>query len=195
MNRNFSLLAVSLFLLSAACKKDSPGTDGNGPDVVLPTDGFLVTMGKNKDNHMDTLAFWFSTNGQELTVYDYGYGRPQDEISMNPNSNNTVTIQKKVPYMHNNKPYKWFGIDENKNPDFSSFPLNQYLFDMFHEAESAKTQFIIKRKDGDMEKFTIESKAFPGYYLGCAKWKNATYPTETRLVFTTKAQEFWFMQK
>jgi hypothetical protein len=197
MHRISSLLTVStvsLFLLSSTCKKDTPDTPGGGPGATFRTSGYLVTMGINRQGNNDTLIFWFTTGGDFLTTYGFGYGRPEDELAMTVNSNNTMTIQKKVPHVYNNKSYKWFGIEENTNPALSPFPNNSYLFDMFHEEESAKTQFIIKRKDGDMEKFTIESKAYPGYFLGSAKWKNAVYPTETRLVFTTKAQEFWFME-
>ena len=198
MNRIFSLLSVStvsLFLLSSTCKKDTPDTPGNDPSVTYRTSGYLVTMGINRQGSKDTLIFWFTTNGDQLTGYGYGYGKPEDEIMMTANGNGTMTIKKKLPYKYNNKEYKWFAIEPNTNPGLSPFPNNSYLFDMFHEAETAETQFIIKRKEGDMEKFTIESKAYPGYYLGCAKWKNAVYPTETRLVFTNKAQEFWFMEK
>jgi hypothetical protein len=198
MKKIFLLLPVSIFLLSGTCKKsndDVPGNNGGGPDVTLPTSGYLLTMGKDSDNHTDTMTFWFSTNGQEMTEYGHQYLRSSDEIAMTSNGNGTMTVKKMVPYVHNNKNYQCFGIVENKNPDFSSFPQNSYLYTMFHETESELTQFIIKRTDGDKKKFTIESKAFPGYYLGCAKWKNATYATTDRLVFTTVAHEFWFVAK
>jgi hypothetical protein len=196
MNRIFSLLTVStvsIFLLSSTCKKDSP--DSNGPDVVLPTSGFLVTMGINREGYSDTLTYLHSTIGQELTMYGYGLQRPDDEIRLINYGDGTMAIERKVPYIQNSKPYNKFGVEENTSPVFSSFPDHKYLFYFYHEQHSVLTRFTIKRKDGDMEKFTIESKAYPGYFLGCAKWKNAVYPTQTRLVLTTKAQEFWFIQR
>lgn len=198
MKKIFLLLPVSVFLLSGACKKsndDAPGNNGGGPDLVLPNNGYLLTIGKDLANHDDTLTFWFSTSGQELTVYGHEYLRASDEVSLTPNGDGTMTIKKMTPYYHNNKSYQWFGIEENKSPDFSSFPQNKYLYQFYHPAQSELTQFNIKRNDSDKRKFTIESKAYPGYYLGCAKWKNATYPITNRLVFTTKSQEFWLVSK
>lgn len=202
MKKTFSLLpvfAVSLFLLSATCKKEDaqlpdPGGPG-GPNVLLPTSGYLLTMGRNADNHSDTMTYYFHSSLQELTVYGHQFLRDQDEVSFENNSNGTVSIKKKIPHVSGNKNYQYFGIEENTSPSSSIFPLNKYLFDFFHEQPSILTQFIIHRKDGERTKFTIESKAYPGYYLGCAKWQHATYPTTERFVFTTTPAEFWFTKK
>jgi hypothetical protein len=190
-----SIICLSLFAMS--CKKDNGSNNppGPGPGVTLATSGFLCTMGINRDGHTDTLTYWFSTSGQEMTGYGPGYQRPEDEIRLLSNGNGTTTIRRKTPYVYNNKSYDMFGIEVNASPAFSSFPDNKYLFDFFNEAPSVETEFIIKRTDADANKFTIESKAYPSYFLGTAKWKNATYPTETRLVFTGKQQVFFFMQQ
>ena len=195
MTKKFIAFLICLPLLTIMCTKQSPSNDNDGPDVVLHTSGYLCTMGKNGFNHQDTLTFWFSASGQDMSVFGREYLRPEDEISLTVNSNNTMTIKKRIPYVQQNKPFQWLGIRANANPDFSSFPDNEYLFTLFHETESELTQFHIKRSQGDMNKFTIESKAYPGYYLGVAKWEDATYPTEDRLVFTTIAKEFWFEQR
>src|ERR1044071_6327251 len=97
MKKMFFLLPVSLFLLSGTCKKsneDVPGNNGGGPDVTLINNGYLLTIGKDLDNHDDTLTFWFSTSGQELTLYGHQYLRSSDEISLTSNSNGTMTISK-----------------------------------------------------------------------------------------------------
>lgn len=188
-----SLLLVSLSAIILSCKKEG-GEDATatGPGIAYVTDGFLCTMGKNTQGQPDTLVFYFSTNGQQMTVYSRGFPRPQDAVKLISNGNNTLSIEKKIPYVHNNKSYSNFGIIKS-NPATSPFPSHPYLFYMFHADPSDETQFIIKRNDTDGEKFTIESKAYPGYYLGVAKWANATEPTEDRLVFTSSKKEFFFM--
>jgi hypothetical protein len=200
MKSTFSFLPlalVSMFLMSGMCKKSGSGDpDGpDGPDVTFPTTGHLVTMGRNADNHIDTITFYLTTLAWDLTVYNHPFLRADDEVTLRPNGNGTMTIIRRTPHMHQNIPYKWFGIEENISPDFSQFPNNKYLFEFFHPSESILTQFVIKRSEDDMYKFTIESKAYPGYYLGCAKWKNAVYPTTNRLVFTTSPAIWWLVQK
>jgi hypothetical protein len=196
MKRIFSVLVVSTICFSfmaATCKKDDVTSPGTGPDVLLPNSGFLCTMGIDLAGHTDTLTFWFSTSGQEMTLYGKGLQRADDEINLTSNGNGTMTVNRKGSYVHNGITYKIFGIQPNPNISTSTFP-NPYLYDFFNASPSAETQFIIKRIDGDKTKFTIESKAYPGNFLGAAKWKNATYPIENRLVFTGKQQVFFFMQ-
>lgn len=198
MKKTLSLLPVCIFLLSATCKKsgeDLPAPGGNGPDVLLPNNGFLVCMGKDRDNHKDTMTFYFSTSGQEMTIFGRQWLRNSDEIHFTTNGDGTVNIRKRTPHVHNGVSYEMFGIEVNKSPDFSSFPGNKYLWTLFQKDESVTNHFIIKRDAGDRYKFTIESKAFPGYFLGVAQWKNATYPTTDRLVFTTTPVVFWFENK
>ncbi|MBN8786539.1 MAG: hypothetical protein J0I84_05570 [Terrimonas sp.] len=196
MKKILSLLSVCIFLLSASCKKsneDLPAPeDPRGPNVVLPNSGYLVCFGKDMNNQKDTMTFYFSTSGQEMTIFGRPFLRPADEISFTNNSDGTVNIRRKTAHVHNGVSYDMFGIEENKNPDFSSFPKNKYLWTFFQKDESVTNHFIIKRDAGDLLKFTIESKAFPGYFLSVAKWEHATYPTTTRLVFTTTPVVFWF---
>ena len=197
MNRIFSLLTVFIvcqFFLAGSCKKDNADVPAPGPDVILPNSGFLSTMGIGHSGQTDTLTYWFSTGGDEMTTYGKGFQKSDDELSFINNGNGTVTIKRKGSYVHNNITYKMFGVQPNPSPSISDWPNNPYLYHFFYENPSDKTQFIIKRTDADINKFTIESKAYPGYFLGTAKWKNATYPTETRLVFTSKKQLFFFMQ-
>ena len=185
---------VSLFLLFASCKKGNvPGPVD--PNVTLPTSGHLVCIGRDRDNQMDTLTFWHTTIAREMTEFYREFLRPADEIRFIPNGNGTVRIRRKEPHVHDNFNYDKFGIEENTNAVFSSFPNNKYLWTMYQKDESVLNTFIINRDPGDMKKFTIESKAFPGYYMGVEKWKNAVYPTTDRLVFTTKPVTWWFEQR
>jgi hypothetical protein len=189
-----SFILVSLVLLSASCKKEKEDQP-DGPDVTLPVSGHLVCIGKDSDNHLDTLTFWHSTSGREMSEFYREHLRPADEIRFTTNGSGTVNIRRKEPYVHNNINYDKFGIEENTNPVLSSFPNNSYLWTMYQKDETVLNTFIINRDKNDLYKFTIESKAFPGNYLGVEKWKNATYPTTDRLVFTTKPVIWWFEQR
>jgi hypothetical protein len=185
------------FLLSTGCNKGKEGLPGDpdGPDVVLPTSGHLVCIGKGRQGYMDTLTFWHSTIGSDMDMFLRQSLRPADEIRFTANGDGTVTIRRKEPHVQNNINYDKFGIEVNGNPVFSSFPDNAYLWTMYHQVESVLNHFVIKRDQNDIYKFTIESKAFPGYFLGVEKWKNAAYPTTDRLVFTTTGVTWWFEQR
>jgi hypothetical protein len=191
----FPLLVLSIVsLLASSCKKQSMAdTDPGGPDVLLRTEGFLCTMGIGRQGNTDTLTFYFTTAGHEISGYVPGFTRPEDEINIITNGNNTVSVKKRIPYVSGGKPYYYFGIQKNTSPVFSSFPDNEYLFYFFYESPSSETEFIVKRNATDNTKFTIESKSHPGYFLGTARQHNATYPTEANLVFGSKKQEFFFM--
>ncbi|MBL7735954.1 MAG: hypothetical protein JNL51_10870 [Chitinophagaceae bacterium] len=196
MKKTLFLLPICIFLLSASCKKsneDLPDPGGpRGPNVLLPNSGYLVCFGKDMNNHKDTMTFYFSLSGQEMTLFGRPFLRTDDEIMFTNNSDRSVNIRRKTAHVHNGVSYDMFGIEENKNPAFSSFPKNKYLWTFFQKDESVTNHFVIKRDEGDKLKFTIESKAFPGYFLGVAKWEHATYPSTDRLVFTTTPVVFWF---
>lgn len=81
MKKTFFLLSVWIFLLSASCKKSNedlpaPG-DPRGPNVVLPNSGYLVCFGKDMNNQKDTMTFYFSTSGQEMTIFGRPFLRPR----------------------------------------------------------------------------------------------------------------------
>lgn len=189
---NISLLAI-LFSAIVSCKKEAEdnGT-GQGPDITYITSGFLCTMGSSA-NSSTTLAYYFDLgSGDQMWGYVSGNQRAIDEVGMTNNSNGTVTIKKKIPYQHNGKSYSYFAIEKNASPGISPFPNNPYLFSFLRENESAETEFVIQRNATDGTRFTIESKKYPGYYLGTAKWANSLSSIQGRLVFTTKKQEFFF---
>src|ERR1700754_3792659 len=136
MKKTLSLLPVCIFLLSATCKKsgeDLPDPGGNGPDMELPNNGFLVCMGKDPDNHSDTMTFYFSTSGRQMTVFGRQFLRNADEVFFTNNSDGTVNIKRKEAYIHNYVSYDRFGIEENKNPSVSEWPSNSYLWTMFQK--------------------------------------------------------------
>jgi hypothetical protein len=186
------LSIASLFVSS--CKKESTAdNNGGGPDVLVRTEGFLCTMGIGRSGSTDTLTFYFTTGGQEIVGYLAGFTRPEDEINIINNGNNTVSIKKRIPYVSGGTSINYFAIKKNTSPIFSSFPDNEYLWYLYYQADSVETEFIVKRSAADNTKFTIESKSRPGYFLGTARQRNATYPTEARLVFGSKKQEFFFL--
>lgn len=192
MKKFLSLSIVSLFLLSATCKKtneDVPAPGGGGPNVTLPTSGFLCTNGKTYIGNV--VNFYFTTLAWNLTSYTKTPDHQGDEVSFVMNSNNTVSIKRNKPHVSNGITYQWFAIEENSYPSGSGFPNNLYLWDIQDE-QSELTQFVIKRKDGDNLKFTIESKKYPGYYLGVGKRKNAVQDVDDNLTFTTSPKEWWF---
>lgn len=187
----FTAIFVTLFFL-ASCKKEQGGNaGGSGPNITYATDGVLCTMGINQFGIEDTLSYRYS-GIDNVTIYSKGFTKPGDEIRFTNNSNNTSAIEKKEPYKNNNKNYFYFAIQLNNGPN-PLFPNHAYTFPFLRDAKSAETEFIIKRSAGDGKKFTIESKAYPGQFLGTAKWRNATYPNESYLVFTTEPQEFFFL--
>jgi hypothetical protein len=185
-------LSAMVFSMMMSCKKDAG--DGNktpGEDVTYTTSGLLCTKGSSTSS--TTLAYYFDLgSGDQMWGYVPGNLRPEDEVSVTANSNGSVSIKKKKAYVYNGRSYSYFAIEINASPGTSPFPGNAYLFSFLKENASAETEFIIQRNAGDGTKFTIASKKYPGYYLGTAKWANATVSTESRLVFTTRKQEFFF---
>jgi hypothetical protein len=188
---SMTALVVSLFLLTS-CKKEQGESGGpTGPNITYVTDGVLCTMGVNQYGVEDTLSYRYS-GIDNITIYSKGFTKPGDEIRFTNNSNNTVSVEKKEPYTSNNKSYFYFAIQTNNGPN-PLFPNHAYTFPALRDVKSVETEFVIKRNAGDSKKFTIESKAYPGQFLGTAKWRNATYPNESYLVFTTEPQEFFFL--
>ncbi len=195
MKKAFLNISLSIIIFSTiiSCKKEAGdnGT-GQGPDITYVTSGLLCTKGSGTNNST-ILSYYFDLgSGDQMWGYVSGNGRPEDEVGLTTNSNGTVTIKKKKAYQHNGKSYSYFAIEKNASPGISPFPSHSYLFSFLKETTSAETEFIIQRNAADGTKFTIESKKYPGYYLGTAKWVNSLSSTEGRLVFTTKKQEFFF---
>ena len=188
-----SFFNISLFLVS--CKKDTAdnGSD-NGVDIVLEGSGFLCTIGVGRSGHSDTLTYYLRTGaGEEMVGYLKNAQVAEQHVSFEKRSNTTIAIKRSIPYHSVNRYLTYFGTQINPNPAISSFP-NDYLF-THYETTTEETSFIVKRSSTDIHKFTIESNSHPGNFLGVARWKNATYPTEANLVFTSDKREFFFMQQ
>jgi len=187
------MVMVACSLLFVSCKKDrTDDATAPGPDITYVTSGFLCTKGSSS-NSSSTLVYYFDLgSGDQMWGYVSGNQRPEDEVSLITNGNGTVSIKKKIPYLYNGKSYSYFAIEKNTSPGISPFPNHSYLFSFLRENTSAETEFGIQRNADDGTKFTIESKSYPGYYLGTAKWANSSLPIEGRLVFTTRKQEFFF---
>jgi hypothetical protein len=185
MNLMMVMITCSIFFVS--CKKDGDDATAPGPDILLSNDGFLCTY------KGDTLRY-ITSGVRTVITYVYGDGRKSDEVSFETNGDNTVSIKLKVPYTAGGRNNNYFRIQKNSSPSASSFPNNLYLFN-WQEGVSNETDFIVKRKDTDKTKFTLESKAYPGYFLSTEKGKGELGITDTHIVFTTRQQEFFFMAK
>jgi hypothetical protein len=186
------IVLISSSLLLGSCKKEVADDTGNGPAITYPTSGFLCTA----SNHAalggsSTVMYFSATGGQTAVGYLSGAGRPADEVSVVLNSNNTVSIQLKIPLRSGGRDYTHFRIQPNINPLVSSYPNNLYLFN-WSETKTTETEFILKRSDADKLKFTFESKAYPGYFLGTGRWKNSTSKNDDNLIFSSKQQLFFF---
>jgi hypothetical protein len=114
-------------------------------------------------------------------------------VSFITHGNGTVSIKMKVPYVYQNKDYSYLGIHVNPNPLVSPFPHPYLYFLAPVDYDISESQFVIKRNATDGTKFTIESKKYPGNYLGVAKWKNTVQPVQSRLVYTSEKKEFFCM--
>lgn len=196
MNKRISLLlmvvvACSIFFVS--CKKDGTTDDtANDPAITYPTSGFLCTASNyGALGGSSTVMYRSSTNGQNVVGYLAGAGRAVDEVSIVVNGNNTISIKLKIPLRSGGRDYPYFRTQPNINPPISSYPNNLYLFN-WSETKTDETDFIIKRSDADKLKFTLESKAYPGHFLGTGRWKNSISANDDNLVFTSKKQEFFF---
>jgi hypothetical protein len=100
MKKIFSISVVSLFRLSATCKKsneDLPDPGGNGPGVTLPTGRYLCTTGKTYIRNV--VNFYFTTVGWNLTSYVKD-NLQADKVSFHFNGNNTVSIKRDKPYVN-----------------------------------------------------------------------------------------------
>ena len=179
-----------LLLLLSSCKKENASDDNTtGPIETYPSSGFLCTIGIGHTGAKDTLTYnpW---GGGPVAEYGSGLQDADDEMALKSNSNNSVTLYRKIPLPGST--FQYFGSEKNSNPVFSSFPLNAYLFRLY-DVKSDETEFILKRDTEDKLKFSLECRTHPGYYLSTAKWKNAVYPTETELVISPVKRLFFFM--
>lgn len=193
---NISLSAI-IFSTFVSCKKEAENNGTNtGPDITYVTSGFLCTIGIGRNYVIDTLVV-HPTNGYELVrEYGYGFTPAKDELYITNNSNGTVSLKLKVPFALSNgaNVYTHIGLYG------SNLPVGQANFYPIQLAKAAsfETDLILKRNAADGKKFSLESKAVPGYYLsaihpGVQYQPNST--TETKLAFTTKKQEFFFLAK
>jgi hypothetical protein len=185
------LFIASLSVSIVSCKKESAT---NGPDITYLTSGFLCTIGVAMDRVIDTLVVVPVSGLYGVHLYGYGLIRDRDELLITNNSNGTVAVKLKTPYAGTGGPYTHIGLYG------SNLSISQGIYHRFDfkKGESAETEFIIRRNAGDGKMFTLESKAVPGSYMstehpGVNYQPNSTM--ETRLVFSGKKQEFFFLPK
>ncbi len=190
MQKLFLIISfISITFLS--CTKKA-GDEPTGPDATYITEGFLCTIGTGRDYRIDTLVFLPTLGIAQFREYAKGFQKALDEVYFTTNSNNTVSVKLKIPLTYINKTYTHIGLYGSNLPVGSE---NWYPFSLNTEA-STETEFILRRKDGDKSKFTLESKAAPGYYM------SAVYPgqqyspnstVESKLIYSFEKQEFFFL--
>lgn len=193
------IISLVTFTLISCSKKDKAETDtnGQGPAATYITEGFLCTIGIGRNYKTDTLEFLPTHGIVQFREYAYGFQKAQDEVYFTNNSNNTVSVKLKIPLTSTSgggKSYTHIGLYGSHLP---TGPENWYPFSLKTEA-STETEFILRRTDSDKTKFTLESKAAPGYYMsavhpGYQYSPNST--VESKLVYSTEKQVFFFMKK
>lgn len=190
----FVCTSYILLLLSSCTKKDPVNPNVDGPDGFLITDGFLSTIGKYYSGASDTLTYVRRGGGaNDLSEYGFQYRAIYSGVSFENNSNGTVSIKLKIPYVNQNRSHYYFSIAPT-NPGISNqFPNNAYQFDNLKAEKSNDTEFIVKRIDADRRYFTIESKKYPGYYLDIARWVYGGTNGDQWMVFTTNKKQWFFV--
>lgn len=196
MKKKIFALAFATLLLSAfsSCSKDEiEDSDQNGANQLLITEGFLSTIGKYYSGALDTLTYSRANSTHDLSEYGYQYRDIYAGVSLENNSNGTVSIKRKNPYVTQGVSYFYFSIIPT-NPGASNiFPNNPYQYGPLKAEKSDATEFIVKRDNTDRSQFTIESKKYPGYYLDVERWLDGGTNGEQWLVFTTKPQLWFFI--
>jgi hypothetical protein len=195
LHSGFSIFLLSISIVS--CKKEAADNPVNpGTNITYVTSGFLCTMGIGENQKVDTLVLMpikgYGTS--TANVYSYGYIPKEDEFSITNNSNGTVSVKFKTPYVSGTKTYTHIGLYG------SQFPLGTSTFYPFQlaEKESIETQFEMKRNTTDGRLFTLESKAVPGFYLSTIHPGYQYQPhssVETKMAFSIKKQDFFFLPK
>lgn len=195
MKQSLLLANVLLLLLSTciiSCEKGGEDELLPEPDATYLTSGILCTIGQGRNYTVDTLVV-LPTNGYEgLREYAPGFTAKQDELYITKGSDGTFSLQLKTPMVYRDSTYTHIGIYGTHLPLGSgSFYPSQ-----FKTRPSADTKLILTRNAVDGKMFSLESKAAPGYYLsaihpGYQYQPNST--VETKLAFSRKKQEFFFM--
>jgi hypothetical protein len=188
------LLFIGLSVFSSSCKKDGgEEPPPPGPDVTLPTSGLLCTRTNYlRPGGYDTIKYRSVTTGDVMIgIGDTRISQDGERVFVVINGDNTVSIKLEKPLRSGGRDYYYFRTQVNSSPVASVFPLNAYLFN-WSETATSETKFIINRSAANKLKFTLESKAYPGYFLGTARWKNSLAENDDSLIFSSKKQEFFF---
>lgn len=186
----FAVTACILSMLSGCSKDNTNAPNGNGPNLFVITEGFLSTLGRYYNNTIDTLTYVYRGGSKDLSEYGFQYRDIYSPASFSVNSNGTVSIKLKEPYVHQGVNYYYFSVSPT-NPAATLFPENEYQIGTLKAEKTDQTEFVITRDDLNRKYFSIESKKYPGNYLDVAKWKNGGTNGEQWLVFT-KNKKAWF---
>lgn len=194
MFRYVSVIAFAFSMFIVSCEKAGDDDAASGPDITYVTSGVLCTMGTGRNYVFDTLVVFPGAGIQIVREYAYGFTPPDEEVFISNNSNGTVSVRLKIPDTGTGGPYTHLGL---YGSHLSTGPENFYPYQL-KTVESKETEFIIKRNAGDGTRFTLESKAVPGYFMstrhpGVQYQPNST--VESSLVFSKKKQEFFFLPK
>lgn len=192
---NLSLLAIIFSTFISCSKKGDAGPTEPGPDITLPTTGLLCTRTNYlRPGGYDTIKYRTSTIGGNMFGYTSGITNDSEPVSLVVNGDNTVSVKLAKTLRTGGRDYDYFTIKVNTSPVASIFPFNAYLFN-WSEISTPESKFILNRSATDKLKFTLESKAYPGNFLGTGRWKNSNSDNDDNLVFTSTKQEFFFRAK
>jgi hypothetical protein len=189
---NLSLLAIIFSTFISCSKKGDAGPTEPGPDITLPTSGLLCTRTNYlRPGGYDTVKYRTSTLGRNMFGYIKGTEQNGERILLTTNGDNTVSVKLEKPLITGGLEYNYFLVKVNSSPSSSIFPFNAYLFN-WSQTNTPESKFIIARSASDKLKFTLESKAFPGNYLGTGRWKNSNADNDDNLIVGSTKQEFFF---
>jgi hypothetical protein len=179
-----------LFLLSFSCSKDEDENNPAGPAVTRITEGYLATTGIGRTGTKDTLVYTHNSGtSDELQGYQKGAHSVNEKVRFNVHGNGVFSIERKTPYVTGGNSYAFFASSA-KLISSDGFPGYDYQYRLIKDY-TAEAEFNIVW-EGD--KFYMESRLHPGYYFCPAKWANATYPTQSNLVFGTSKYLFFFLE-
>lgn len=189
----FLILGMGFSLLITSC-----GDENDDPKLVDeaegPVTGFLITTGLTRVGAKDTLVYWQTSSNGEMREYIKGGQDHEERITLTPLANGICSIERTVPYVSNDDvKYGYFGF--NLISIYAGYPPGFDYRYTLRSSFTADCEFIRTKHETDPDKFYLESKLYPGYFLSPEKYKGASYPTETDLVLGSDKQWFSIVQE
>jgi hypothetical protein len=193
-----TLLLAAIATLSISCKKgDAPDGSEPGPIVLSRSEGILVTMGFNSNNQHDTIAVVIGNGTRDIGGYSYGLVDKKYELQIQPSGNGGWWLVKKTPYIApNGKSYKYVGYQKNLtvgDPTTSGDYSQEYLTKLY-EHSGPECEFVMNKTN---DQFFLEPMNLRGYFINSYRhpYTSGNAYGHHKLVFETKKQNFFFLEK